>query len=233
MRKALWKSLLRRSLVVMLAALIGMQLWYGVQIWWYREHAPLMTSFMERGLASMAQSRGKAQLQHRYVPYERISIEARRAVIAAEDSRFVEHFGFDLEGIQYALKKNLREGEPVAGGSTISQQLAKNLFLTGSRSYGRKLQEAIITLELEGLLSKRRILELYLNFAEWGEGIYGIEAAARYYYGVPASALNGWQAARLAAMLPKPRFYQQAGNTDWLVQKTGIILRRMPQVRIP
>ncbi|HKY03174.1 MAG TPA: monofunctional biosynthetic peptidoglycan transglycosylase, partial [Burkholderiales bacterium] len=141
--------------------------------------------------------------------------------------------GFDWEGIQRALKKNEKKGRAVAGGSTISQQLAKNLFLSGERSYIRKGEEALITLMLESTLSKRRILELYLNVAEWGEGVFGAEAAARHYYGISASQLNAWQAARLAAMLPRPRYYDQNRGSPYLVGYSNRILGRMHYAQIP
>lgn len=235
-RSNVWQRTRRYSLRILLIVFlffIGLQLWYGAQVLWLRQHNPTTTSYMEIGLARLHESRPNAVLTQRFVPYPKISDNAKRAVLGAEDSKFASHFGFDVEGIRHAIKKNLRAGEKVAGGSTISQQLAKNLFLTGSRSYGRKAQEAIITLQLEILLSKERILELYLNYAEWGSGLYGIDAASHYYFGISASQLNSWQAARLAAMLPKPRYYQQVGSTEWLEQKTGIIQRRMPKVILP
>lgn len=231
-RSKMWRYSKRIILIIFLL-LTSLQLWYGAQVLWLRQHNPSMTSYMEIGLARLQKSDLDAALTQHFVPYKDISDNAKRAVLGAEDSKFANHPGFDIEGIRHAIKKNLRAGEKVAGGSTISQQLAKNLFLTGSRSYARKFQEAIITLQLEVLLSKERILELYLNYAEWGSGLYGIDAAARYYFGTSASQLNSWQAARLAAMLPKPRYYQQVGSTEWLEQKTAILQRRMPKVILP
>ena len=145
-----------------------------------------------------------AALKHRWVPYDKISIHLKRALIAAEDAKFFVHEGFDIEGIEKALKKNEKKGRVVAGGSTISQQLAKNLFLSGERSYWRKGQEALITLMLEKMMPKRRILEIYLNVIEWGDGVYGAEAAARHYYRSSAANLGPAQAARLAVMVPRP-----------------------------
>lgn len=231
-RATVWRYI-KRTLLALVVFFTGLQLWYGAQVLWLLDHNPSMTSYMEIGLARLQRSKPNAVLTHQFIPYKNISEHAKRAVIGAEDSKFANHIGFDVEGIRYAIKKNLRAGEKVAGGSTITQQLAKNLFLTGSRSYGRKVQEAIITLQLEVLLSKERILELYLNYAEWGSGLYGIESAARYYYGTSAGQLNSWQAARLAAMLPKPRYYQHVGSTEWLEQKTAIVQRRMPKVILP
>jgi monofunctional biosynthetic peptidoglycan transglycosylase len=174
-----------------------------------------------------------AQLKQQWVPYERISIHLKRAIIAAEDAKFVDHEGFDWEGMQKALEKNQKKGRFVAGGSTISQQLAKNLFLTPSKSYFRKAEEAIITLMLENLWSKRRIFEVYLNVIEWGNGVFGAEAAARHYFNVSAAQLGPEQAARLAGMVPNPRFYDRNRGAPGLGRKTGIILGRMAGADVP
>lgn len=219
---------LRRLLLCLLLAVFVLQGWYLLQVWQLRDSQPQHSAFMKRMAAQHEQP-----LHHYYVPYSSISVHAKRAVIGAEDSKFVLHHGFDVEGLKHAWEKNRDAGAPVAGGSTITQQLAKNLFLSGKRSYLRKAQEAMITLYMEGLLDKRRILELYLNYAEWGNGVYGIEAAAQHHFGIPASRLDAWQAARLAAMLPKPRFYDRHGTTDWLAKKTAIVQRRAWQVAIP
>ena len=154
-------------------------------------------------------------------------------MVAAEDAKFIDHEGFDWEGIQKALEKNEKKGKVVAGGSTISQQLAKNLFLSGSRSWVRKGQEAIITWMLESTMSKRRILELYLNVAEWGNGVFGAEAAARHYFSVPAAQLSAQQAAWLAAVLPAPQRYDRNRGSAWIARKSEIILARMPAAQIP
>ncbi|MCB1837408.1 MAG: monofunctional biosynthetic peptidoglycan transglycosylase [Alcanivoracaceae bacterium] len=219
---------LRLALLCLFLAVVAVQGWYLFQVWQLRASQPQHSAFMARAAAQREQP-----LRHHYVPYSRISVHAKRAVIGAEDSKFVEHHGFDVEGLKHAWEKNRDAGTAVAGGSTITQQLAKNLFLSGKRSYVRKLQEAMIALYLETLLDKRRILELYLNYAEWGNGVYGIEAAARHHFGVSAAQLDAWQSARLAAMLPKPRFYDRHGSTDWLQQKTAIVQRRASQVAIP
>jgi monofunctional biosynthetic peptidoglycan transglycosylase len=175
----------------------------------------------------------KAALRYQWVPYERVSVHLKRAMIAAEDAKFVDHEGFDWEGIQRALEKNERKGRIVAGGSTITQQLAKNLFLTPQRSWLRKGQEAVITLMLEALLSKRRILEIYLNVIEFGSGVFGAEAAARHYFGIAAAQLGPAQAARLAAMAPNPRYYERNPGAPGLQRKIGIILARMPSAELP
>ncbi|MCE9633201.1 MAG: monofunctional biosynthetic peptidoglycan transglycosylase, partial [Methylophilales bacterium] len=150
-----------------------------------------------------------------------------------EDAKFVDHEGFDWDGIEKAFDKNLKKGKIVAGGSTISQQLAKNLFLSGRKTPWRKLEEALITVMLEKLMSKRRILEIYLNVIEWGNGVFGAEAAARHYYKTSAAGLGAEQAAKLAAMVPNPRFYDKHREARGLAKKTGIILARMNQAEVP
>ncbi|HET9472134.1 MAG TPA: monofunctional biosynthetic peptidoglycan transglycosylase, partial [Usitatibacter sp.] len=157
----------------------------------------------------------------------------KRAIVVAEDSRFVDHEGFDWEAIEKAREKNARKGRVVAGGSTISQQLAKNLFLSGERTPWRKGQEALITVMIEHVMDKRRILELYLNIIEWGDGVFGVEAAARHYFGAGAGSLGPEAAARLAAMVPNPRFYDRHRNTRFLERRTQTILARMPQAELP
>ena len=194
---------------------------------------PGQTRFMEIRLAELCQKNPQAEWQQQWVPYERISIHLKRAIIAAEDAKFVDHEGFDWEGMQKALEKNQKKGRAVAGGSTISQQLAKNLFLTPTRSYVRKVEEAIITLMLENLWSKRRIFEVYLNVIEWGNGVFGAEAAARHYYNTSAAQLGPEQAARLAGMVPNPRYYDRHRNAPGLGRKTAIILGRMPSAEVP
>jgi monofunctional biosynthetic peptidoglycan transglycosylase len=212
---------------------ILVQAWFFAHVLYWERVNPDATNFMERRLDELRDKNPKAELKYRWVDYERISNHLKRAVVAAEDAKFIDHEGFDWEGIQRALEKNQRRGKVVAGGSTISQQLAKNLFLTGERSMLRKGQEAIITLMLEHVMSKRRILELYLNVAEWGEGVFGAEAAARHYYGVSAANIGPEQAARLAAMLPRPRFYDRNRGSRYLAQYTERILARMPAAQLP
>ena len=174
----------------------------------------------------------QAKLSHTWVTYEQISIHLKRAVVTAEDSHFLEHDGFDWDGIQYALEKNLARGRTRAGGSTITQQLAKNMFLTPDRSYLRKGQEAVIAMMIENLWSKRRILEVYLNVAQWGNNIFGAEAAARHYYLIPAARLDPEESARLAVMLPNPRRY---GRTFGPVQQARAqrILSYMGSAQVP
>ncbi|KAB2920211.1 MAG: monofunctional biosynthetic peptidoglycan transglycosylase [Dechloromonas sp.] len=194
---------------------------------------PGSTRFMEIRLAELRVKNPQAQLKQQWVSYDRISVHLKRALIAAEDAKFVDHEGFDWEGIQKAIEKNEKRGRFAAGGSTISQQLAKNLFLTPDKTWWRKGNEVVITLMLEHLWSKRRIFEVYLNVIEWGNGIFGAEAAARHYYGVTAAQLGPEQAARLAGMVPNPRFYDRNRGTPGLARKSAIILGRMPAAEVP
>jgi monofunctional biosynthetic peptidoglycan transglycosylase len=222
-----------RLVLLLVAAVVIYQFWiFGNVVWWIWFN-PSTSAFMEERLVVLQQKNPEAVLRHQWVPYERISINLKRALIAAEDAKFLDHDGFDWEAIQKAYEKNLKKGKVVAGGSTISQQLAKNLFLSGRRTPWRKAEEAMITLMMENVMSKRRIFEIYLNIIEWGNGVFGAQAASRYYYGVSAANLGPEQAARLAAMVPKPRFYDKVRETPLLERRTGIILERMSQVSVP
>ena len=214
-------------------AFLGLQLSYLARVWWWRDHDPRTTAFMQARLEEMRRRDPSARLHQAWVPYPRISTSLKRAVVVAEDSRFVDHEGFDWEAIEKAHEKNVRKGRVVAGGSTISQQLAKNLFLSARRTPWRKGQEALITVMIEHVMDKRRILELYLNVIEWGDGVFGAEAAARHYFGVGAGALGPEESARLAAMVPNPRYYDRHRSTRWLEHKTRIILARMPAAELP
>ena len=207
MIKTLKRGLLR-ALGLLFALFLLYNLWIFAHVLWYVDHNPRMTSFMERGLDQLREKDPHARLQQQWVPYERISLNLKAAVVTSEDARFMTHHGFDWQGIQYALQKNLKKDRLVAGGSTISQQLAKNLFLSPDRSFLRKGEEAIITVMLETVLGKRRILEIYLNVIQWVQGIYGAEAAARHYFHTPAARLSVWQSATLAAMIPDPEWYE-------------------------
>lgn len=223
-----WRGLLALVLLVLLY-----QLWIFLHICYWVHQNPASTSFMRDRLAEMRKDDPKAVIRHQWVDYDNISIQLKRAVIAAEDAKFPDHEGFDWDGIQKAYEKNLKKGKLVAGGSTISQQLAKNLFLSSQRTPWRKAQEAVITLMLETMMSKRRILEIYLNMIEWGNGVFGAEAAARHYYGVSAKRLSSYQAAKLAAMIPNPRYYDKHRSTRFLNRKTATIQARMAQVAVP
>lgn len=220
-------------IVVPMAIVLVVQLYFFVQIWWWVDHNPGSTSFMRRQLSVLQEKNPAAKLQYKWVPYHRISNNLKRAIIASEDSNFSEHEGVDWEALQKAYEKNNRKGKVVAGGSTITQQLAKNLFLSGERSYLRKTQELIITYMLEFWMDKERIFEIYLNVVEWGNGVFGAEAAAQHYYGIPAANLGAGQAARLAVMLPNPRFFDKRQGSGYLMRRTGLILRRMGSAELP
>lgn len=229
-RLGLW---LKRLLLIALGLLLAYQLWLLAWVLWWSRNNPDMTRFMEIRLGELQATHPQATLRKQWVSYERISLHLKRAIIASEDARFVDHEGFDWQGIQNAIARNQKKGKVVAGGSTISQQLAKNLFLSPSKTPWRKAEEAIITLMLESLWSKQRILEVYLNVIEWGNGVFGAEAAAQHYYGIGASQLGPEQAARLAGMVPNPRFYDRKRNAPGLAKKTAIILTRMPSAELP
>jgi monofunctional biosynthetic peptidoglycan transglycosylase len=212
---------------------IAVQLWFFVQVLYWNYYEPATSAFMDQRLELARARNPKAWLRHQWVPYQRISPHLKRAVVAAEDARFLDHEGFDWEAIVQARAKNEQRGRVVAGASTISQQLAKNLFLSGTRSWLRKGQEALITWMIETTMSKRRILELYLNYAEWGEGVFGAEAAARHHFGVPASALTPEQGAWLAAILPSPRRYERGRTTPYVEGRVESILFRAASAQIP
>lgn len=228
----MWKWI-KRGLLAFITLVLLYQVWIFAHIWWWIDHNPSTSSFMEEQLDIMQDDNPDAELRHKWVPYARISNNLKRALVASEDAKFLDHEGFDWEGIQNAYEKNLKKGKIVAGGSTISQQLAKNLFLSSQRTPWRKLEEAIITVMLEQMMSKRRILEIYMNVIEWGNGVFGAEAAARHYYRTSASNLSASQAARLAAMVPNPRFYDKNRSHRRLLRKAAIIQARMPQAVIP
>ena len=228
MLKTLW-----RGIALFVVVVLVYQLWIFLHIWWWVDHNPSTSAFMEQRLEVLQIKKPDAELRHRWVPYNRISNNLKRALIAAEDSKFLDHEGFDWEGIQKAYEKNQKKGRVVAGGSTISQQLAKNLFLSSRKVFWRKAEEAVITVMLEKMMSKRRILEIYMNVIEWGNGVFGAEAAARHYYKTSASALSAEQSARLASMVPNPRYFDSHRNARGLERKTGIILARMNQVQAP
>lgn len=221
------------TLGVLAFAFVLVQAWFGFHVLWWKYNNPGSTRFMSDRLVELREARPDATLNHSWVDYEQIATALKRAVIVAEDARFAEHEGFDWEAMQRARERNQKRGRPVAGGSTITQQLAKNLFLSGERSYLRKGQEALITLMLEAILDKRRILEIYLNVAEWGEGIFGAEAAANHYYRVAAARLTNEQAARLAAMLPRPRYYDKNRGSGFLAGHAARIQARMPAATLP
>jgi monofunctional biosynthetic peptidoglycan transglycosylase len=222
-----------RSVKLFFALLFLYQLWLFVHVCWWVKFNPSSSAFMDTRLEIMQDKNPNAELRQKWVSYAKISNNLKRALIAAEDAKFVDHEGFDWEGIQKAYVKDLRKGKIVAGGSTISQQLAKNLFLSTKRTPWRKLQETVITVMLETVMDKQRIFEIYLNVIEWGNGVFGAEAAARHYYHVTAAQLTADQAAKLAAMVPNPRYYDKHREAPGLLLKTEIIMARMNDVEIP
>lgn len=227
------RRLLLWLILVPIALVLLMQLYFFLQIGWWVKNDPESTSFMRHQLSIMQEKKPDAKLKQKWVPYNRISKNLKRAIIASEDANFSGHEGIDWNALEKAYEKNLKKGKVVAGGSTITQQLAKNLFLSGDRSYLRKGQEVIITYMLEFWMDKERIFEIYLNVVEWGVGVYGAEAAAQHYYGVSAAQLDAVQAARLAVMLPNPRFYDVHRGSNYLARRTDLILRRMSSAALP
>ena len=209
------------------------QLWILLHIILWTVVNPGESAFMETRLEHLQEKDEKATLRHQWVNYNQISINIKQAVIAAEDAKFIDHEGFDWEGIEKAYEKNKRRKKIVAGGSTISQQLAKNLFLSNQRTPWRKAEETIITLMLETILSKQRILEIYLNVIEWGNNVYGIEAASLRYFSFHAKDLNSFQSAKLASMIPNPKYYERHQDASGLIERSGIILSRMNSAQVP
>jgi len=189
---------------------------------------PTTTAFMELRKREAADAgRSKFQIRHRWVPYNQISANLRRAVIVTEDAAFYDHDGIDLTELKASFEKNWEEGQLLRGGSTITQQLAKNLYLSPTRNPMRKVEELMIARRLEAALTKRRIFEIYLNMIEWGDGIFGCEAAARAYFGSPCASLSVEQAALLAGAIINPRVHSPAKPTGRLLRRQQIIIRRM------
>ncbi|MBI4839453.1 MAG: monofunctional biosynthetic peptidoglycan transglycosylase [Nitrospirae bacterium] len=188
-----------------------------------KKENPAKTSFMKYRESEWREKGKKRKINQVWVPFSRISSYLVKAVLIAEDDKFWGHEGFDFEAIEKAIKKDIKQKKFKFGGSTISQQLAKNLYLSPSKNPIRKIKEAVLTWRIEKTLSKRRILELYLNVAEWGDGVFGIGAAALHYYGKPASDLNPEEAARLASVLPNPRKYTPTGTSKYVENRSKII----------
>jgi monofunctional glycosyltransferase len=191
-----------------------------------KEENPIPTAFMEYRQNEWAEQNRDKEITHTWVTIENISPNVLKAVLIAEDDGFWNHDGFDVKGMENAIERSLKKGV-LAGGSTISQQLSKNLYLSPSKNPVRKIKEAIITWRIESTLHKRRILEIYLNVAEWGDGIFGIEAAARHYYGKSAKRLTAREAARLAAVLPNPIKYNPMGDQKYVKNRARIIYKIM------
>jgi monofunctional biosynthetic peptidoglycan transglycosylase len=230
-------------------ALLALQLYFVGRIAAMAVVAPQSTAFERSEAWRVTTEKGELRWRQEWVDYAQISDHLKRAVIASEDDGFSQHDGVDWEALEKAWAKNAKAEQraeqratqgkasakppKVVGGSTITQQLAKNLFLSGERTLMRKGQEFVLTLLLEQLLSKQRILEIYLNSVEWGEGVFGAEAAARHYYRKPASKLSAYEAARLAVMLPRPKYFEKVPNSGYLANRAGTIVARMPDAQLP
>jgi len=233
------KALLRWVALLALA-LIALQLFFLLRIACMATIAPQSTTFQRSQAWRLVHDKGQLRWRQQWVDYDRISAHLKRAVIASEDDGFAQHDGVDWSAVEKAWEKNAKADQravakspKVVGGSTITQQLAKNLLLSGERTLLRKGQEFVLTLMLEALLGKRRILEIYLNNVEWGEGVFGAEAAAQHYFKKSAQSLGPFEAARLAVMLPRPRYFEKLPNSPYLSDRASVIVARMPSARLP
>lgn len=240
---------LGRWLALVLLCGLGLQVFFIARIASMRFIDPGSTAFQRSEAWRIARSTESLRWRHEWVSQSQHPNNMKRAVIASEDDVFAKHGGVQWDALEKAWSRNARaiaraqaraqaqSGQPQAaklvGGSTITQQLAKNLFLNGERTLLRKGQELVLTLALEHLLTKERILTLYLNHVEWGEGVFGIEAAAQHYFRHPANQLNAWECARLAVMLPRPKYYEKYARSPYLANRAQVILSRMPQVELP
>jgi monofunctional glycosyltransferase len=244
-----------RLILLMLLAGLSLQLYFVGRIALMAVVDPESTAFERSAVYSVVTTTGSLKWRQQWVPYESISDNLKRAVIASEDASFTEHEGVDIEALEKAWDKNAKAEQKVqqssaknlnaktppkpvkpakiVGGSTITQQLAKNLFLSGERTLLRKGQELVLTLLMEKLLSKQRILEIYLNSVEWGEGVFGAEAASQYFYRKSASKLSAYEAARLAVMLPRPKYFETRPNSGYLSSRASTIAARMGGVELP
>ena len=238
------KALLRWTGLLLLA-IAALQLFFVARIAAMAVLAPQSTTFERSEAWRISQQKGTLRWRAQWVDYRQISDHLKRAVITSEDDGFAHHDGVDWDALEKAWAKNSRAEQraaqqqssarspKVVGGSTITQQLAKNLVLSGERTLVRKSQEFVLTLLLESLLSKQRILEIYLNSVEWGEGIFGAEAAALHYYRKSASSLTANEAARLAVMLPRPRYFEKLSNSVYLSERSAVIAARMAGAQLP
>jgi monofunctional biosynthetic peptidoglycan transglycosylase len=255
------KGLLRWMLLVLVAAL-ALELFFVVRIATMAVVAPQSTAFQRSEAWRIAAEKHQLRWRQQWAPYARISDNLKRAVIASEDGSFTSHDGVDWEALEKAWERNAKAQEQAArqsaqqaarrpagrasapaprptkapkivGGSTITQQLAKNLLLSGERTLVRKGQELMLTFLLERMLNKERILEIYLNSVEWGEGVFGAEAAAQHYYRKSASQLSAYESARLAVMLPRPRYFEKLPNSGYLASRAGTIAARMRDAELP
>jgi monofunctional biosynthetic peptidoglycan transglycosylase len=234
---------LGRLVGVLLLTVLCLQLWFAGRILMMRWVAPQSTSFQRSEALRLLTEQKRVAWSQQWVDDAQLPLTLKRAVIASEDDGFAQHGGVDWDALKGAWKKNEKAqaraeargktSSKVVGGSTITQQLAKNLFLSGERTLLRKGQELIITLMLEGLLDKRRILEIYLNSVEWGEGLFGAQAAARYYFRTDAARLGTFEAARLAVMLPAPKRFERQPGSPYVMGRAGIITNRMNGAELP
>jgi monofunctional glycosyltransferase len=224
------------------ALALGLQLYFLLRIFAMNWVDPISTSFERSEWLRLTHNPTTLNWQQQWVPIGQISVHLQRAIITSEDDLFTQHHGFYWEAMHKAWQKNERsllmaqkQGHVahLVGGSTISQQLAKNLFLSGERNYARKAQELILTCMLETVLSKRRILEIYLNHVEWGQGVFGAQAAARHHFGKNASQLSEWEAARLAVMLPRPKWFERHPESPYWADRSEVILSRMAGAKTP
>lgn len=188
---------------------------------------PIPTAFMEYRQNEWKENNEQKTLNQKWIKLKQISPYVIKAVLISEDDKFWKHEGFDMDALESAFEKNLKNAKFSAGGSTISQQLSKNLYLSPSKNPIRKFKEAIITWRIENTLSKRRIIEIYLNIAEWGDGIFGIEAAARHYFHKSAKNLSAMEAAKLASVLPNPIIYNPTGKQKFVLKKSQRIYKIM------
>ena len=233
--------------MLVLVAGLALQLFFIGRIALMSVVDPQSTAF-QRSEAWRIANTGALRWRQDWRDYDQISDHLKRAVIAAEDDSFASHEGVDWDAIERAWERNAQAEEAAAqraaqnkparplrirGGSTITQQLAKNLLLSGERTLLRKGQELVLTFALEHLLSKRRILEIYLNNVEWGEGVFGAEAASQHYFRKSAAQLSAWEAARLAVMLPRPRYFEQQPRSVYLNSRTRTIVARMRNAELP
>ncbi|WP_160242936.1 monofunctional biosynthetic peptidoglycan transglycosylase [Acinetobacter indicus] len=223
------KAFIVRTLLILVSLFLLIQLWIFSSLAWWRTQPVQSTMMMRLDYWSDTSQ----PIRHEWRDYDQISEYLKKAVVAAEDGKFMQHHGFDWEGIQHALERNKDQGQVVAGGSTISQQLAKNLFLFNQRSFLRKGQEAIATWMMERMWSKQRILEVYLNSVEFGDNIYGIEAATQHYFGKSSRSLSREEAIFLAAILPNPKYYQDNRSGRGLEPRKRMIRKYMRYSETP
>ena len=238
-----------RWIALVIFAFIALQLFFVGRIAAMAILDPESTTFQRSEAYRIATEKDKLRWRQQWVPYAQISDNLKRAVIASEDGGFVSHDGVDWDALEKAWERNAKAEElaarramlapsrakppKIVGGSTITQQLAKNLMLSGERNLLRKGQEFVLTMALEHTLSKQRILEIYLNNVEWGEGVFGAEAAAQHYFRKPASKLTAYEAARLAVMLPQPKRFEKTPGSGYLAGRTHTIVARMRDAELP